>query len=162
MNRNGVIPHTACGNVSPNKPQHIASKTKYVTAQIMPVGRFVPNGTGRDTFQQCDRNPIIASTGRSHFTTVAPKVKGQLPSGTAKTTIVGASYVPSGNGRDMYMVRGFTGTHTSSYGCSMRVKKYEKSPRPRTSSLPRYVSNGEYCKSLAINLTTLNLLHHAT
>jgi hypothetical protein len=136
----GVIPHSGA-NISPNKPEHVASRQKVATSRIIPSPKFIPSGSGRDLFQQVSPDPIIAHTGKQ-FSTRSPSYKSVSPSSSARPSSPGSNYMPSGSGRDLYMVRGFRGTYTAAYGRTMRVNSYEKIPRPRTSPPPRYQSKG--------------------
>lgn len=123
-----------------NRPEKLAKEMKTFQAKIHTTARFVPNGSGRDLFQQVNEDyvfpistsfsPIEKTSQKSHFAQNRPK---SVP-----------RYVPTGSGRDLYL------TDLDASRCasplSFKISKPNASNlnvlRARTSPPPRFVATG--------------------
>jgi len=100
--------------------------------------RFVPNGSGRDLFQQCGNDPLISHAGVTTFS-ANPPVYPRSGLGVNRQGSPPPKYVPGGSGRDLYLCR--TGPNVSTFA-KMRTERPVKAPRARTSPPPRCQTTG--------------------
>lgn len=102
------------------------------------VPRFVPNGSGRDLFQQVGNDPLISHAGVTTFS-AQPPVYARNGLGVNRQGSPPPRYVPGGSGRDLYLCR--SGPTVSTFA-KMRTEKPTKPPRARTSPPPRCQTSG--------------------
>jgi len=98
------------------------------------IPKFVPNGSGRDLFQQCNGDIQICHTGVTGFSSKPPVIprKGRGVSFLGKSV---PKYLPNGSGRDLYLL---SDERPLSAISSVRIERVSKAPRSRTSPPPRF------------------------
>lgn len=129
-------------HISKNRPHHLPSKLKGGNAKIPVTPKFIPDGSGRDLFQQQNTDYVCPTRVLSSAIGVTPKRRVISNYSRPK---VNARFKPSGSGRDM----GYTDIdvyQTINSQNSFKVLKPSASNaqilRPRTSPPPRFQSSG--------------------
>eukprot|EP01041_Mallomonas_annulata_P013023 gene13023-27476_t len=109
--------------------------TGAITGSTAALPRFVPNGTGRDLFQQCNPTPLVAHTGTMFST--HPPVHSNKGLGVNRLDRPAPLYRPNGTGRDLF----YTDKNTTAVP-TLRKEIYRKPPQARTAPLPRFKPTG--------------------
>lgn len=127
---------------SENRPHHLPSGAKRGIGKTPVAAKFVPDGSGRDMFQQQNNDYVFPIYNSTRGEATSPKQRQVSYYNRPKAS---PKFKPSGTGRDMsYSNIDVYQTITSQN--SFRTLKPSPSNglvlRPRTSPPPRFVSSG--------------------
>jgi hypothetical protein len=128
---------------SENRPHHLPTKEKRGNAKVPAISRFVPDGSGRDLFQQQNNDYVFPVHNQIRGEAISPKRRHISNACRARAP---PRFKPSGSGRDMSYSNIDVYQTTTSQN-SFRTLKPSASNgqmlRPRTSPPPRFVSSGK-------------------
>ena len=127
---------------SENRPHKMPSKDKRPPVKVPATPKFVPDGSGRDLFQQQNSDYVCPVNINISTQSIVPKKKGVS---YYKRPMAKPRFTPSGSGRDMgYSDIDVQRTINSQNSFKVLKPTYSNSQilRPRTSPPPRFQSTG--------------------